>query len=139
MNDKLRFSPMSFLSIIFSISISSTLTANQLPSDDSALNQATIIGKVFFDSNMNGYLDTGEEGIPGVRLATVTGLVVETDAYGRFHIPDGMTSNLPYGQNQLLKVDKASLPQGAKMTTENPRLIRLSNVGMNKVNFGIAF
>jgi len=29
-----------------------------------------------------------EEGIPGVRLATVEGLVIETDGYGRFHIPD---------------------------------------------------
>ena len=30
----------------------------------------------------------GESGIPGVRLATVGGLLIETDEYGRYHIAD---------------------------------------------------
>ncbi len=115
------------------------LSANSSVNDDPVFNQGTIIGKVFHDANVNGYLDDGETGIPGVRIATVTGLVLETDGYGRFHIPDGITSILPYGQNQLLKLDISSLPQGAKITTENPRLMRLSNSGLNKINFGIVF
>jgi len=36
---------------------------------------ATIIGKVFHDENNNGIQDTNEYGIPGVRLATVSGLL----------------------------------------------------------------
>jgi hypothetical protein len=28
----------------------------------------------------------GEAGIPGVRLATVSGLLIETDSQGRFHV-----------------------------------------------------
>ena len=115
------------------------LSANSSVNNDLVFNQGTIIGKVFHDANVNGYLDDGETGIPGVRIATVTGLVLETDGYGRFHIPDGITSILPYGQNQLLKLDISSLPQGAKITTENPRLMRLSNSGLNKINFGIVF
>ena len=102
-------------------------------------NQATIIGTVFLDANLNGYQDAGENGIPGVRIATVTGLLMKTDGYGRFHIPDNSIHNVRYGQNQLLKVDQHSLPQGAKFTTENPRLLRISNGGINRMNFGVVF
>lgn len=45
-----------------------------------------IIGKVFDDKNRDGYQDDGEPGLPGVRLATVNGVLVTTDANGRFHI-----------------------------------------------------
>ncbi|MFK8016954.1 MAG: hypothetical protein AB8G17_16115 [Gammaproteobacteria bacterium] len=53
---------------------------------DPDFEQTTIIGKVFADDNENGFQDEGEVGIPGVRLATVEGLLMETDAYGRYHI-----------------------------------------------------
>ena len=115
------------------------LSAEPRLSNDLVFNQATVVGKVFFDSNMNGYLDNDETGIPGIRIATVTGLVIETDAYGRFHIPDNNILNSRFGQNQLLKVDVYSLPQGSRMTSENPRLLRMSNMGLNKFNFGVVF
>lgn len=116
-----------------------SLNANQVTSKDPVFSQATIIGKVFFDANMNGYLDNDEIGIPGVRIATITGLVMETDAYGRFHIPDGYIHNTRFGQNQLFKVDISTLPQGAKVTTENPRLLRTTSMSLNKINFGVVF
>ena len=84
-------------------------------------------------------MDNDEAGIPVIRIVTVTGLVMETDSYGRFHIPDGNTYNTSFEQNQLLKVDVYSLPQDAQLTTENPRLIRSSNEGLNKINFGVVF
>lgn len=112
------------------------VNADSRSSNDSVLNQATIIGTVFHDANHNGYLDKGEVGIPGVRIASVTGLLIETDGYGRFHIPD---SDARFGQNELLKVDKHSLPQGSRITTENPRLLRISKGGLNKMNFGVIF
>ena len=115
------------------------LNANTAFLNDPVLNQATIIGTVFHDANRNGHLDAGETGIPGVRLATVTGLLIETDGYGRFHIPDNVFGNSPFGQKRLLKIDLHSLPQGAKFTTENPRLLRISNAGLNKMNFGVTF
>lgn len=114
------------------------LNAEPTLQENSIVNQVTTIGTVFFDSNLNGYLDDGEAGIPAVRIATVTGLIIETDGYGRFHIPDGNIQNISLGQNQLLKVDVRSLPQGAKMTSENPRLLRNTST-LNKVNFGIVF
>lgn len=116
-----------------------SLNAAPLIKNDLVFTQSTLIGTVFFDSNLNGYLDKGENGIPAVRLVTVEGLVIKTDGYGRFHIPDGLINKTSYGQNQLLKVDFYSLPEGSRFTTENPRLIRNSNAGLNKINFGIVF
>ena len=78
-----------------------------------------------------------EEGIPGVRLATVGGLLIETDGYGRYHIPDVDGGRRSMGKNFILKVDPATLPEGAKFTTENPRVLRITNTALNKINFGI--
>ena len=78
-----------------------------------------------------------EEGIPGVRLATVTGLLIETDAYGRYSIPDVDAGSTGIGQNFVLKVDPATLPQGSRFTTENPYVLRIINASLNKINFGV--
>jgi uncharacterized repeat protein (TIGR01451 family)/fimbrial isopeptide formation D2 family protein len=78
-----------------------------------------------------------EEGIPGVRLATVKGLVIETDGYGRYNIPDVDAGQRSMGQNFIIKVDMATLPYGARMTTENPRVLRLTGTALEKINFGV--
>lgn len=78
-----------------------------------------------------------EEGIPGARLATVTGLLIETDAYGRYSIPDVDAGTTGIGQNFVLKVDPATLPQGSAFTTENPYVLRIVNSSLNKINFGV--
>jgi outer membrane protein OmpA-like peptidoglycan-associated protein len=78
-----------------------------------------------------------EEGIPGVRLATVKGLLIETDGYGRYHLPDVDGGRRGMGKNFILKVDKATLPEGARFTTENPRVLRLTGAALNKINFGV--
>lgn len=122
---------------------SQTALAAPFSKTDSFFQQSTMIGKVFHDRNGNGLQDNNEEGIPGVRLATVEGLLIETDGYGRYHIPDIKTGNLnigaSFGRNIILKIDKASLPQGARFTTENPRILRVTNTGLNRINFGIKF
>jgi uncharacterized repeat protein (TIGR01451 family) len=119
-----------------------------------------VIGKVFDDRNRDGYqnpagprpvtndsyggkLDPspsdkhGEPGIPGVRLAGVDGTIITTDAHGRFHVPCAM---LPAdrGSNFILKVDPRSLPAGYRLTTENPRVVRLTPGKMTEMNFGAA-
>ncbi len=107
-----------------------------------AFESPALIGKVFHDHNGNGYLDNQEQGIPGVRLFTIEGLMIETDAYGRFHILESHHKSSTYLTNRssvVLKVDQASLPENSRLTTENPRVLRLSNVIINKVNFGIHF
>lgn len=105
----------------------------------SVFGQGTIIGTVFLDANANGHLDDGELGLAGVRIATVTGLVMETDGYGRFYIPDVNIQGGRFGHNQLLKVDRYSLPQGAKVISENPRALRVTNEALNKINFAVVF
>ena len=100
---------------------------------------STVIGKVFHDKNHNGIQEQSEHGIPGVRLATVTGLVMETDGYGRFHIPDVASSKAFSGRSFILKVDPSSLPQGASVSSENPRVIRITDSPTHKINFGIQF
>lgn len=76
-----------------------------------------------------------ESGIPGVRLATPGGLLIETDDYGRYHIPDVSAGDI--GQNFMLKVDPISLEEGASFTTENPYVLRLDSNALNKMNFGV--
>lgn len=74
-----------------------------------------------------------EEGLPGVRVANVEGLVIITDQYGRFHIPEVSDKK---GKNYILKVDAASLPVGTIFTTENPKVQRLGTT-IIKYNFGV--
>lgn len=76
-----------------------------------------------------------EEGIPGVRVASPEGIVMETDRYGRFHSPI-VTSEK--GKNYMLKVDSATLPEGTVFTTSNPKVNRLGKV-MMRYNFGVKF
>ena len=78
-----------------------------------------------------------EPGIPGVRLATVSGLLIETDIYGRYSIPDVDVGSTGIGRNYILKVDPSSLADGASFTTENPYVLRLDNSALNKMNFGV--
>ncbi len=95
-----------------------------------------ILGKVFDDLNANGYQDKDEAGIPAVRLATAKGLVVTTDEQGRYHIACAGVPNEMRGSNFILKIDERTLPSGFRITTENPRVVRLTRGKMVKANFG---
>lgn len=95
-----------------------------------------IIGKVFDDKNGNGYQDEGEPGLPGVRVATVRGLLVTTDKYGRFHVACAALPDSRIGSNFIMKLDPRTLPTGYRVTTENPRVVRLTAGKMTKINFG---
>lgn len=121
-----------------------------------------VIGKVFDDVNFDGYQnsDTGsrltnqnifrgknkvappiegprEPGLPRVRLVTATGTIITTDEYGRYSVP---CAELPrdMGSNFTLKLDERSLPTGYRVTTENPRTMRLTSGIMTEMNFGAA-
>ena len=78
-----------------------------------------------------------EEGIPGVRLATVEGILVETDANGRYHLADIDGGRFERGRNHIIKLDTATVPEGSQVTTENPRVIRVTQGLMSRVNFGV--
>ncbi len=95
-----------------------------------------IIGRVFDDVNNNGYMDDGEVGLPGVRVVTVKGLLVTTDAHGRFHVTCADVPNAQIGSNFLMKLDPRTLPAGYTLTSENPRDVRLTRGKITKINFG---
>jgi large repetitive protein len=80
---------------------------------------------------------TFEPGLAGVRLATVNGLLITTDEFGRYHVP---CAALPKGtgSNFTLKLDPRSLPIGYTVTTENPRTLRLTAGKVAKMNFGVS-
>ena len=103
---------------------------------DPTLDCSDVIGKVFDDTNLNGYQDEGEQGLPGVRVVTARGLLVTTDKYGRFHITCAVVPDSDRGSNFILKVDDRTLPSGYRLTTENPRVQRATRGKMLKFNFG---
>jgi hypothetical protein len=90
-------------------------------------------GKIGSDS-----FDEGEEeGLANVRVVTPTGTVITTDEFGRYHVP---CAEIPTrtGANFSLKLDTRSLPTGYRVTTENPRVMRLTPGIMTELNFGVA-
>ncbi|WP_244506700.1 CARDB domain-containing protein [Phyllobacterium sp. YR620] len=97
-----------------------------------------LIGRVFDDLNSDGYPNDGERGLPGVRIATVRGLLVTTDEFGRFHVACADLPDARIGSNFIMKLDTRTLPAGYHLTTENPRVIRLTAGKMSKLNFGAA-
>ncbi|HRP71557.1 MAG TPA: OmpA family protein, partial [Luteimonas sp.] len=78
-----------------------------------------------------------ERGIPGVRIASVEGLLVETDQFGRYHIADVHGGDWARGRNFILKVDPATLPAGAEFTTDNPLLRRVTPGIPVRFDFGV--
>ncbi len=125
-----------FHSVLGAASGEATATVRVVP--DPTFDCTDIIGKVFDDANRNGYQDPGEKGLPGVRVATARGLLVTTDPHGRFHISCAAVPDEDRGSNFILKVDDRTLPTGYRITTENPRVQRITRGKMAKFNFGAA-
>ena len=71
-----------------------------------------------------------------MRLATPRGLLVTTDAEGRFHVPCPDIPNADRGSNFVMKLDDRTLPSGYRLTTENPRDVRITRGKLVKLNFG---
>ncbi len=133
-----------------------TATVRLLP--EAVFDCGEVIGKVFVDLNGDGYqndpdgrdgsitdqtyaggkgaaLPKTEEGIPNVRLVTVDGSIITTDQYGRYSVPCAMLPENT-GSNFILKLDDRTLPTGYRVTTENPRVVRLTPGMMTELNFG---
>jgi hypothetical protein len=116
--------------------VSNTATATVRVVPDPTFDCSDIIGKVFDDKNANGYQDEGEPGIANVRIATARGLLVTSDHDGRFHVACAAIPNADRGSNFVMKVDERTLPSGYRLTTENPRDVRVTRGKMVKLNFG---
>ncbi|MDR6842173.1 OmpA family protein [Pseudoxanthomonas sacheonensis] len=73
-----------------------------------------------------GNAGVDEHGIPGVRIASVEGLLIETDQFGRYHLEGVAGGPWERGRNFILKADPATLPPGSVFTDENPLVRRLT-------------
>ena len=78
-----------------------------------------------------------DRGIPGVRIASVEGLLMETDQFGRYHLAGIDGGVWERGRNFILKVDPSTLPAGAVFTTDNPRLRRVTPGLPARFDFGV--
>lgn len=106
-------------------SIGNVASAEVEVTADPLLDESLVVGSVFDDRNGNGVQDAGERGIPGVRVAAVEGLLMETDAFGRYHLL-GIQGGAARGRNFILKVDTSTLPAGTRFTTPNPLVRRIT-------------
>lgn len=116
--------------------ISNIATAGIRVVPDALFDCTDLIGKVYDDKNANGYQDDGELGLANVRIATVNGLLVSTDAQGRYHIECAAIPKEGTGSNLVLKLDERTLPSGYRVTTENPADERATRGKIIKINFG---
>jgi uncharacterized repeat protein (TIGR01451 family) len=116
-------------------------TEVEVSGSDPMLDESLILGTVYHDRNGNGMQDEGEEGLPGIRIASVEGYLIETDQYGHYHLEgilgSGGASNHAHGRNFTLKVDPATLPAGARFTTDNPLLRRITPGLPVRFDFGV--
>jgi uncharacterized repeat protein (TIGR01451 family) len=117
--------------------ISNEATAEVLIIGDPVLEESLIVGTVFDDLNGDGIQQPAERGIPGVRIVSVEGLVMETDAFGRYHLVGIEGGDFSRGRNFILKVDASTLPAGTTFTTENPRVRRLTPGVPVRFDFGV--
>ena len=97
-----------------------------------------IIGRVFDDLDKDGYYDIGEPGLGGVVLNPVNGKDITTDQFGRYHIACDAVPNDRIGSNYILKLNQSTLPTGYRVTSENPRVIRITRGKLSKLNFAAA-
>ncbi len=95
-----------------------------------------VSGKVFDDLNRNGYQDTEEAGLAGVRLVTARGLAATTDNYGRYHITCAIVPHDSRGSNFVLKLDDRSLPSGYRVSTRPVQVQRATRGKALRINFG---
>ncbi|MTH86546.1 DUF11 domain-containing protein [Paracoccus sp. DK398] len=104
---------------------------------DAVMQCATVLGRVFDDRDQNGHMSpkATERGLPDIRLVAPNGLAISTDAHGRFNVP---CAALPQGigSNFMLKLDERTLPAGYRLTTENPRVVRLTPGMITRLDFG---
>src|SRR5437016_2469165 len=116
--------------------VSGEATARVRVVPDQTFDCTDVFGKVFNDVNRNGVQDNGEDGLPGVRVVTTTGLEATTDQYGRFHITCVITPNKDRGSNFVLKLDDRTLPSGFRMSTDQVQIKRATRGKALKFDFG---
>ncbi len=115
--------------------VSNRATAVVRLETESVFQCSHIIGRVFDDLDKDGYHDEGEPGLGGVRVVSVNGLLITTDEFGRYHVTCDAIPADRIGSNYILKLDNRTLPTGYSVTSENPRVVRVTQGKLAKINF----
>jgi uncharacterized repeat protein (TIGR01451 family) len=123
-------------SSVTSLALSGQATATVRVVPDPTFDCTDVLGKVFDDTNHNGYQDQGEKGLPDVRVMSIEGLGVHTDPHGRFHITCAVVPNATRGSNFILKLDDRTLPSGYRMTTRQTQVLRATRGKALRFSFG---
>ncbi|MBV9774537.1 MAG: DUF11 domain-containing protein, partial [Gemmatimonadetes bacterium] len=84
-----------------------------------AMQERTLIGKVWLDENGDGVQQAGEKGVPGVNVWSAAGEVVTTDRQGRFSF-----RNLRPG-TQLVRLDTIGLPGGYAIARNGDDMVQV--------------
>jgi len=111
-----------------------TATVRLVP--DPTFDCTDVTGKVFDDANRNGYQDTEEAGLAGVRLVTARGLAATTDNHGRYHVTCAVVPHDSRGSNFVLKLDDRTLPSGYRASTRPVQVQRATRGKALRINFG---
>ena len=120
--------------------VSNVAEGELLIAADAVFDCSTVIGQVFNDLNGDGYQDRDEPGVATQRIVALvdgTAKTIRTDSKGRYHVPCASLPDQDIGSNIVLKLDERRAPSGFRITTENPRVVRLTAGKMTKVNFGV--
>jgi uncharacterized repeat protein (TIGR01451 family) len=99
--------------------------------DDPLFTLATVIGRVFEDSDRDGRQGRDERGVASAVVVMDEGTYVTTDRFGRFHIPD-----VRPGQ-RLFKIDTKSFSMPVLATTPAAQLVTVSPGLLTSVRFGV--
>ncbi|TNF24150.1 MAG: hypothetical protein EP329_25585 [Deltaproteobacteria bacterium] len=111
--------------------LSDVVVASVRVEPDPELDEAVVYGRVFCDADGDGRPGAGEVGVGGARVVADHGWYVDSDADGRFHLrrfEPGM---------HLLKLDVASLPPGATLTTSDKVALYLTRGLAARAEFGV--
>jgi len=113
--------------------ISQPVTAEIEVTADPIFDLGTVIGKVFYDIDEDGWQDRGEPGISGAMVALDSGTYALTDAHGRYHFP----AIIP-GQ-RLVKLNLNSIAGNARATGSDKKVLSVTPGLLAKANFGVNY
>ncbi|MGB5739593.1 MAG: OmpA family protein [Woeseia sp.] len=111
--------------------VSNTASASIEIIEDTLFDLGTIIGKVFYDTDLDGYQDAGETGIAAAMVVLDDGTYVLTDEFGRYHFP-----GVKPGQ-RLLKINHASIAGRSTSTNDRTQILNVTPGLLAKGNFGV--
>jgi len=99
---------------------------------DPLFTESTLLGRVFWDNNENGYFDVDEKGVSNAQIVMENGIIITTDGNGKYHVPAVLSGT------HLLKVVLNNELKGAVCISENPRVVNVTEGMPIKINFALS-